>query len=129
MDAARDVWVGTLNGITVVFDPWLQVSGSRWVVLYAVPHKRLIPYQRAHARSVTHPCEDSELCRSAIEADTAWRRETPESALQAVQADVRHKDDVLAKSSRAWSSCIETSSIIMVAFTEVPPTGWTRRNP
>jgi hypothetical protein len=97
MDATRDIWVGTLNGIAVVFDPRIQVQESRWVVLYAVPHKRLIPYQRSHARSVTHPCEDAELRRAAMAAYEAWRRATPESVLEAAAADIRHKDEVLAR--------------------------------
>ena len=44
MDGA-ELWFGTLNGISVVYDPDIQVSGSRWVLLFAVPHQRLIPYQ------------------------------------------------------------------------------------
>ncbi|HEY0682498.1 MAG TPA: hypothetical protein VGD45_09215 [Steroidobacter sp.] len=92
-----ELWFGTLNGISVVYDPSLQVAGSRWVLLFAVPHQRVIPYQKAHARSVSKPLHDTQRQLAAAEAYQAWRATTSAAKITEAMEDIRRKDAFLAQ--------------------------------
>lgn len=92
-----DLWFGTINGISVVYDPDIQVAGSRWVLLFAVLHQRLIPYQKSHARSVARPLHDTESRVAVARAYEAWCQIRPQTTLSDAANDVRRKDAFLAK--------------------------------
>lgn len=47
-----DLWIGSINGLHAVMDPTIQVQGSRWVLIYLAIHRRLVPYEKAHGRSI-----------------------------------------------------------------------------
>ncbi len=96
MEAGKRLWAGILNGISVVHDPNIQLPNSRWVLLYAVPHQRLIAYQKSHARSVTHAPSDPDTRTSALQAYETWRRTVPTSVLEQAVTEVRRKDAFLA---------------------------------
>lgn len=96
MDGA-ELWFGTINGITIVYDPGIQVPGSRWVLLFAVLHQRLVPYQKAHARSVAKPLHHEESRLAAASAYEEWRRTKSETTLTEARNDVHRKDVFLAK--------------------------------
>jgi hypothetical protein len=97
MDVWSKLWIGIINGIFVVYDPEIQVKDSRWVLLFAIRHNRLIPYQKAHARSVAKPLNDREKLSTALSAYQESRRTMPKSVLEDAAEDVRRKDAVLAK--------------------------------
>lgn len=122
MDVGTDLWLGTLKGISVVYDPGIQVQGSPWVLLVALPHKRLIPYQKAHARSVAKPLADHEDRLAASEAYVAWRRTAPKSALDDAADDVRRKNAFLAKKLQDITAMhrrrLESSSLFYRGVTE-----------
>jgi hypothetical protein len=92
-----ELWFGTLNGITIVYDPAIQVPGSRWVLLFAVIHQRLIPYQKAHARSVAKPLHDEESRVAAAGAYEGWRQSRSETMLTEASNDIHRKDVLLAR--------------------------------
>ena len=97
MDTANNPRAGVLNGIAVVYDPNIQVPKSRWVLLYAVPHKRLIPYHKAHVRSVAQAHSDHEARLRALGAYSNWRQTTASSVLEDAAEDIRRKDTFLSE--------------------------------
>lgn len=97
MNKETDLWCASVNRMHVVYDPGIQVPGSRWVLLFQVRRNGLIPYTKAHARSVAHPLGDSESRLSALKAYENWRRTMMTSVLTNAHDDVRRKDEHLAK--------------------------------
>ena len=97
MEPGEGLWAGILNGITVVYDPAIQLLNSRWVLLYALPHKRLIAYERSHARSVTHAPSDRATRAAALNDYRAWRRTVASAVLEEAADNVRLRDARLSK--------------------------------
>jgi hypothetical protein len=97
MDTETDFWCGSLNGMHVVYDPKIQVPGSRWVLLFQVRRNGLIPYTKAHARSVLHPISDLESRLSALKAYEYWHRTATHLTLADAASDIRRKDEYLEK--------------------------------
>ena len=93
----KDFWCASLNGMHVVYDPGIQVPGSRWVLLFQVRRNALIPYTKAHARSVARPFGDPKSRLNVLQAYENWRRTITPSVLADAQSDVRRKDEHLAK--------------------------------
>jgi hypothetical protein len=92
MDAETELWFGTLNGMHVVYDPEIQVPGSRWVLLFQVRRNCLIPYHKSHARSVLHALTDPDSRVGVLRAYQAWRRSAAQSTLDEVIDNIRRKD-------------------------------------
>src|SRR6185437_17086973 len=97
MDKQADLWCALVGRMHVVYDPGIQVPGSRWVLLFQARRNDLIPYTKAHARSIAHPLDDSESRLSVLNAYENWRRTIAPSVLTNAQSDVRRKDQHLAK--------------------------------
>ena len=95
MDATSRKWLGSLNGMHVLYDPEIQVPGSRWVLLFQVRRNGLIPYHKAHARSVIHPLSDHESGASILQSYEHWRRSITQSTLDEAANDIRRKDEHL----------------------------------
>jgi hypothetical protein len=92
MDRETGLWFGSLNGMHVVYDPEIQIPGSRWVLLFQVRRNCLIPYHKAHARSVLHPLNDGDSQVGVLKAYQAWRRSAAQSTLDEALNDIRRKD-------------------------------------
>lgn len=101
MDKETDLWCASVNRMHVVYDPGIQVPGSRWVLLFQVRRNGLIPYTKAHARSVVQRLGDSESRLSALKAYENWRRTITSSVVTSAQSDLRRKDEHLAKKMAA----------------------------
>lgn len=101
MDNEMDFWCASLNRMHVVYDPGIQVPGSRWVLLFQVRRNGLIPYTKAHARSVARPLGDPESRSRVLKAYENWRRAITPSVLTDAQIDIRRKDEHLAKKMAA----------------------------
>lgn len=95
MDAETQIWLGSLNGMHVVYDPEIQVPGSRWVLLFQVRRNCLIPYHKAQARSVMHSLGDHESRAGMLQAYELWRRSATQAALDDAANDIRRKDEHL----------------------------------
>lgn len=122
MITETDFWCGSLNGMHVVYDPKIQVPGSRWVLLYQVRRNGLIPYTKAHARSVLHPISDPESSLSALKAYENWRRTVTDSTLTDAESDIRRKDEYLevrvASAMAMHRRCLEKVAIPYNGTTE-----------
>jgi hypothetical protein len=92
MDAETGLWFGTLNGMHVVYDPEIQVPGSRWVLLFQARRNCLIPYHKPHARSVLHALSDPDSRVGVLAAYRAWRLSAAQSTLNEAMNDIRRKD-------------------------------------
>lgn len=94
--ASQTLWVGAINGVHVVFDPQIQINGSRWVLLYLVAHGKVVAYRRRHARTVVqrhareHPQREANLAHYR-----SWRLGLSAEALEALREDLRRKDATL----------------------------------
>jgi hypothetical protein len=97
MHTEKELWCGSLNGLHVVYDPKIQIPGSRWVLLFQVRLNRLLPYTRAHARSVLHQISDPESRLGALKAYENWRQTATDSMLANAASDIRRKDEHLEK--------------------------------
>jgi hypothetical protein len=106
----------------VVYDPKIQVRGSRWVLLFQVRRNGLIPYTKAHARSVLLPIDDSETRMGALQAYENWRSTVAHSILTDAETDVRRKDEHLEKKLAAAMAmhrrCLERAAIPYRGITE-----------
>ena len=97
MDMEMDVWCGVLNGMHVVYDPKIQVPGSRWVLLFQARRNALIAYTKAHARSVLDPMSKPESRASALKAYEDWRQTVTHSILEDAKSDLHRKDEKLER--------------------------------
>lgn len=90
------LWVGAINEVHVVYDPALQVPGSRWVLLYLVNREKPVPYRRRHARTVAvkHDASHPEYLRN-LERYLGWRGALNSEQVQALFNDIRLKDGTL----------------------------------
>jgi hypothetical protein len=95
MDTKKELWVGALNGMHVVYDPEIQIPESRWVLLFQVRRNGLIPYHKPHARSVLNSLSDPDTRVEILQAYEAWRRTATQSLLDDAANDVRRKDEHL----------------------------------
>jgi len=89
--------VGVINGLVVVYDPEIQMRNSRWVLLFAAAHSRLIAYQKSHARSVMTPPRESESRSDALRKYEAWRNAASQELVERARSEVARKDESLAK--------------------------------
>jgi len=122
MDLEMDVWCGVLNGMHVVYDPKIQVRGSRWVLLFQARRNALIAYTKAHARSVLDPMSKPESRAGALQAYENWRQTVAHSILADAQSDIRRKDENLARklanATEMHRRCVEKLAIPYSGVTE-----------
>jgi hypothetical protein len=89
------LWLGSINGLHAVVDPSIQVDESRWVIIYIALHKRLIPYEKAHGRSIWKDLsgedDDAERLRADYQGWLAAQGDGPVAAAK----DLVGKNDVV----------------------------------
>ena len=87
------LWVGSINGVHVVYDPQLQTDGSRWVLLYMVAQGKVIAYRRRHARTVAQKHAQEHPQREAnLTLYRTWRASLSPESLESLREDLRRKD-------------------------------------
>lgn len=97
MDNEADLWCASVGEMHVVYDPGIQVPGSRWVLLFQARRNGLLAYTKAHARSVARSLGDSKSRLNVLQAYENWRRTVAPSELTNAQSDVRRKDEHLSE--------------------------------
>lgn len=96
MTDTQGMWAGAINGIHAVFDPSIQLEGSRWILLFLVAHARLVAYERAHARSISRAI-DLKDAQEALETYERWRQTQERSTIEAAIDALRVKDETTTK--------------------------------
>jgi hypothetical protein len=93
----RNLWIGSINGLHAVVDPAIQVQDSRWVLIYLAIHKRLVPYEKAHGRSVWKDFggDEDEANRLRAEYRAWYALQSPEQMAAAVEV-IKKNDAVTA---------------------------------
>jgi hypothetical protein len=91
----QDLWIGSINGLHAVVDPTIQVKDSRWVLIYLALHQRIVPYEKAHGRSVWKEFAGEKDDADRLRAEyCAWRmRQRAEDMAAAV--DIIRQHDVV----------------------------------
>ena len=98
MKEATPFWVGSLNGTHVVYDPSLQLTESRWVLLFLVQKEAMVAYRRRHARSISkahaskHPHYEKNIA-----SYRSWRQAQTEEQVQTLYGSLRRKDEATVR--------------------------------
>jgi hypothetical protein len=93
----HDLWIGSINGLHAVMDPTIQVQGSRWVLIYLAIHGRLVPYEKAHGRSIWKnfggDADEADRLRAEYRA---WRALQPPEHMAAMIQVIGKNDELTA---------------------------------
>ena len=125
------LWLGSINGLHAVVDPSIQVDQSRWVIIYIALRKRLIPYEKAHGRSIWKDFVGDDEEAERLRTDyLGWRADQGDKAIEAAVGIVR-KNDVLtarrlAEAERRHRERLEKTSKRYIGITEPDGLGFIR---
>ena len=91
-----DLWAGSVHKARFVFDPDVQVDGSRYILIFLTQNEKLIPFLRSHLRAHTQPLSASHPEReSYFDLYWKWRARVSDKDLEKIHYETKIKDEEL----------------------------------